>query len=311
MTEIELLRNNHLIDPTLHVWGWEIPVYLFLGGLAAGLMILSAIAGRSEDGPDRTLTRALPFLAPALLSAGMLALMLDLEAKVNVFRFYLVFRPASPMSWGAWILLLIFPATLLLGIARLTSDEWSALLARVSRLASPLTRIRDAAIEREGALRIANTALGIALGTYTGVLLGTLGARALWSSPLLGPLFLASGLSSAAALVMLLAHRDGALAAKARRWDLAAIGAEAALLALFFVGLASGTAGGRAAFDAFFGGTYTAAFVSLVFVPGIVLPAAMEGGHRGAHAGSRVAPVLVLLGGLALRWIFVAAGQSI
>ena len=45
--------------------------------------------------------------------------------------------------------------------------------------------------------------LGIGLGAYTGVLLGTLGARPAWSSAVLGPLFLVSGLSTGAALMML------------------------------------------------------------------------------------------------------------
>ena len=39
MIEFTSTRANLLVDPFLHVWGWEIPVYLFLGGLAAGLLI--------------------------------------------------------------------------------------------------------------------------------------------------------------------------------------------------------------------------------------------------------------------------------
>ena len=42
-------------------------------------------------------------------------LFLDLEHKLFLFRFYTTFQPASPMSWGAWILLLVYPV-LLLGI---------------------------------------------------------------------------------------------------------------------------------------------------------------------------------------------------
>ena len=30
-------RASNLIDPQLRIWGWEIPVYLFLGGMVAGL----------------------------------------------------------------------------------------------------------------------------------------------------------------------------------------------------------------------------------------------------------------------------------
>ena len=48
-----------------------------------------------------------------------------------------------------------------------------------------------------------------ALGIYTGVLLSALGARPFWNSALLGPLFLVSGLSSAAAFTHLVARDRG------------------------------------------------------------------------------------------------------
>jgi formate-dependent nitrite reductase membrane component NrfD len=35
-------RMNHLIDPQLHIWHWHIPLYLFLGGLAAGILFFAA-----------------------------------------------------------------------------------------------------------------------------------------------------------------------------------------------------------------------------------------------------------------------------
>ena len=41
MLEITTTRHNHMIDPILSVWGWEIPVYLFLGGMVAGMMLIS------------------------------------------------------------------------------------------------------------------------------------------------------------------------------------------------------------------------------------------------------------------------------
>jgi formate-dependent nitrite reductase membrane component NrfD len=33
-------RMNPGIDPYLHIWHWQIPLYLFLGGLAAGILFL-------------------------------------------------------------------------------------------------------------------------------------------------------------------------------------------------------------------------------------------------------------------------------
>jgi formate-dependent nitrite reductase membrane component NrfD len=258
------------------VWHWEIAVYLFLGGLTAGIMILGAIAGRHERASKAM--RLLPLLAPIALSAGMLALFLDLGSKLNVFRFYTTFRIASPMSWGAWILVAVYPASIALGLARIG-------ILRMDRRR----------------LEIANVILGIALGAYTGVLLAATGARALWSTRLLAPLFLISGVSTAAALTMLLPitseeHR------KVRRLDVIAIGVELALLALYL---------SEPAAAVLRGGSYTAMFWSFVMFAGLTVPLTIEliECRRRLHA-TVAAPLLILGGGLALRWILVAAGQA-
>src|SRR5512140_80567 len=196
MTELEVMRHNHLIDPQLHIWGWQIPVYLFLGGLTAGVMILASLASRRIAREEMSKwMRWMPFAAPILLSIGMFALFLDLEYKLHVFRFYTTFRITSPMSWGSWILLLIYPATILLGIARRTAEEAGAVSAGLPKRLSPIfSKAYSFAAAKERTLGTWNIALGIALGAYTGILLGSLGARALWSSPVLGPLFLVSGI---------------------------------------------------------------------------------------------------------------------
>ena len=58
-------RMNHLIDPQLNIWHWQIPLYLFLGGMAAGILCIAAlyfIRGREKD--YSTAVRMTPFLAP-------------------------------------------------------------------------------------------------------------------------------------------------------------------------------------------------------------------------------------------------------
>jgi len=201
MNELDVARHSRFVDPQLHVWGWEIPVYLFLGGLAAGAMVLSAVlAGR--PGERSRAARLLTFAAPVLVSLGMGALFLDLANKLHVFRFYLAFRWTSPMSWGAWILLVVYPVTLLAGLGALTDAEADAAAGRAGPLAGPLRAARAFAVARAAPLRRWSIGTGIALGVYTGILLSTLGARALWGSALLGPLFLVSGLSTGAAFMM-------------------------------------------------------------------------------------------------------------
>lgn len=294
MTEIELSRHNPFVDPTLHVWGWQIAVYLFLGGLAAGIMVL---AGSARFRQSRA-ARLLVFVAPVALSIGMLALFDDLEHKLHVFRFYTAFRVTSPMSWGSWILILIYPATILYGLTELDAvpDRFQAIAAFARR--------------HETLLRRTNVALGVALGAYTGILLATLTGRAAWNSLFLAPLFLASGISAGAATAMLLPIGE-VDRVQLRRWDLIAIAAEAIVFGLFFLDLATaGGARGRAAAALFFGGPYTAAFWALVVMAGLAVPAVLEIAERRLNAHYAIAPVLVLAGGFALRWIFVMAGQS-
>jgi formate-dependent nitrite reductase membrane component NrfD len=308
MTEIDVARHNHLLDPRLQVWGWEIPVYLFLGGLAAGVMVLTTLL-LARPGERSRVLRWLPFAAPLLVTIGMLALFLDVEHKLFVWRFYLAFRWTSPMSWGSWILLVVYPVSLLMSLASLADDQAEWLASRVGP-AGPLVRaLRGVAQPRAAALRVASLATGTGLGLYTGILLSTLAARALWNSTILGPLFLVSGLSTGAALLMLfpLQHEERHTLA---RWDLWAIGVELLLLLLFLVGLASGPAASQAAAGLLLGGRYTPAFWALVVVAGLAVPALLEvlEGRR-LLRGSRAAPALVLIGGLALRWIVVSAGQ--
>lgn len=308
MHELTIARHSPLLDPALHVWGWEIPVYLFLGGLAAGTMILTALLAAPGRAPSRA-ARRLVAAAPVLVSVGMLALFLDLERRAHVFRFYLTFRPASPMSWGAWILLVVYPVTLLGALAALDEGDWARVEAVAGPLAPALRGARGFAAARAPALRTLSIATGVALGAYTGILLSTLGARALWSSAMLAPLFLASGLSSGAAFLLLFPVDEGERHLLVR-WDLAAIGVELAVLALFLVGLTTGGAPARDAATLILGGPFTAVFWTLVVAAGLAVPAALELLEGRLHLrATAVVPALVLVGGFALRVILVAAGQ--
>ena len=48
------VRSNPKIDPSLGIWSWEIPAYLFMGGLTAGIMLfasLMVLLARDEEFP--------------------------------------------------------------------------------------------------------------------------------------------------------------------------------------------------------------------------------------------------------------------
>jgi protein NrfD len=310
MNEITSTRHNHLIDPTMHVWGWEIPLYLFLGGVVAGIMIFSGLRllRKGEEKVSVTLS-LMAWVAPIAISLGMFFLWLDLEHPFNAWRFYLTFELSSPMSWGAWVLLGVYPVSILLAWVGSPEGMKTRIREKVSGFGL-FRRIDEWADGSVTLLAKLNVVMGASLGIYTGVLLGTMAARPLWNSALLGPLFLVSGLSTGAAFMLLFGLSDQERKTLGRA-DMALIVIELVLLGLWMVGLATGGSASRGALYVILGGPYTAAFWTLVVALGLLAPLVgewLEFKH-GAVPGKGTA-VLVLLGGFALRWILVFAGQA-
>ena len=316
MNEFTTTRSNSLIDPSMHIWHGEVAAYLFLGGVVAGVMVLMGLSLLTHKGNRRsTHLGLLPWSVPILLSVGMFFLWLDLENPWNAYRFYLVFKPTSPMSWGSWILLAVYPASLALAW-RTTPDALrgraqSWIEGRWSRGGDWLKASSAWVEENTSKVGLANVVAGASLGIYTGMLLGTMAARPLWNSAILGPLFLTSGLSTGAAY-MLLYRLEVSERVLLARVDMGLILAELALIAIWLIGLTSGGSSHREAAHSVLGGPYTAAFWTLVIGFGLVVPFLGEWmEQRRGHVPGRMAALMVLAGGLALRWIIVYAGQHV
>jgi formate-dependent nitrite reductase membrane component NrfD len=209
------------------------------------------------------------------------------------------------MSWGTWILLLVYPA--LIGNLLLGPPAW------LLRFAPALAHWQAALRSRPAVIRmiaVANIALGVGLGTYTGILLSAFGARPLWNSAALGILFLISGLSSAAAFVHLVARNPWERETLAKT-DNVFLTLELIILALFLLGLATSTRVHIAAAHLLLSGPYAPAFWVFVVGMGIVLPLIVQSlavTHRIRHTA--VAPLFVIAGGLFLRFVIVYAGQA-
>ncbi|MBL8786967.1 MAG: polysulfide reductase NrfD [Deltaproteobacteria bacterium] len=314
---LEVLSNRHnpQIDPRLDIWEWQIPAYLFVGGLVAGLMVLMAALElrRKAPAPARA-AQWMPVVALVLISLGMLFLFLDLANKPHVYRFYTAFRPTSAMSWGSWILLLVYPALALLWLGGLDRDRRAWLVGlrlvralRLPRLIAWLTKLAD---QHRRKIVWTTLMVGVGLGVYTGLLLGTMVARPVWNSAVMGPLFLTSGISTGAAL-MLLTPQDETDTHTLVRWDIVAILVELALLVVLLIGFSTGSAAARAVADGFLGGAYTATFWSLVVMVGLVTPLVLNLLEvRRKTPMTAFAPAFVLVGGLVLRILFVASGQA-
>jgi formate-dependent nitrite reductase membrane component NrfD len=305
-TEIESTRRAALAVAE-QFWGWEIPIYLFLGGLVAGLMLTvsAAVILRGRERVTRAMRLGM-LGAPVLLSLGMGALFVDLTYKLHVFRFYTTLRMSAPMSLGSWVLLLVYPVQ----IALVLAVPFEPLTPWIDKIpAAP--RLRALAAEHATKLAWAGVGLGVALGVYTGVLLSATVARPLWSSGALGFLFLASGSSTGVAALMF-AEKDHEANDWLARADLGLIAFELAVMLLWLVGLSTQGPVYREAAALLLSGPWAPAFLGMVVFGGLVVPAALEGlALRGRALHSRLVPALVLGGGLLLRFVIVYAGQEV
>jgi protein NrfD len=298
-------RMNQFIDPHLNIWHWEIPLYLFLGGMAAGILAIAAlyyIRGREHD--YRTAVKLTPFLAPFLLVIGLIALFADLRHKMYFWQLYVNIRLQSPMSWGAWVLMVITPVSFI----------WCALhireiFPRWDWKYKWIYGIEEFFNRHKKPLAWVMLVYALILGIYTGILLSAFNARPLWNTSILGPLFLTSGLSAGAAATLLIS-KEKEERKQFARIDLVLIGIELFLIIHMFMGFLASTQVQTEAAHLFLGGTYTMSFWIFVVILGMLLPAVLEIMELGKYHIPRLIPaILVLFGSLALRFIIVYAGQ--
>ncbi len=316
MNEITVTTNR--ITATGHsigIWNWEVPVYLFLGGLAAGILILVSLVllMKKEEKYGFTAFKMVGAV-PVIMSIGMFALFLDLEHKLYVWRFYTAFRITSVMSWGSWILLLVYPFSLMLTLATVREgfpeiydyirERWGK-----GRLGGVLLSFIAYCEKKRNILAGVSLPVGMMLGIYTGILLSGFGARLFWNSAILGPLFLVSGASTGTALILLLT-KDHAEKKFLTTIDLILIGFELLFIALYLIGMSTSTAYHAKAVSLIMGGELTHLFWIFVVIIGLALPAFFEIMElKGKQIPGALAAVMVLFGGLILRFVLVEAGQ--
>ncbi|MCF6170027.1 MAG: polysulfide reductase NrfD [Bacteroidales bacterium] len=307
MKEELFVSGRHIpnIDPYLSIWHWEIPVYLFLGGLAAGIMFFAGlflVLGREKE-METTVKRA-PFLVPFALVLGLLALFLDLKHQLYFWRLYTTIRIESPMSWGAWTLMLITPLSIVwaAGYIKEAIPGWDWRFGILKQFEALVIKYRKH-------LAWAMMGLSLILGVYTGILLSAFNARPLWNTSILGPLFLVSGLSTGLALTMWMSksHSERKLLSKI---DIVLIGVELFLIIHLLMGfLAAGMVQVEAA-QLFLGGEFTVSFWVFVIIMGLAFPVTLEILELfGYKIPIWIPSLLILFGGLMFRMIMVEAGQ--
>jgi len=177
------------------VWTWEVPAYLFVGGIAGTSAVIAVMAGAAAT--DTTLARDARWIALAGALVSPLLLISDLGRPSRFLYMLRVFKRQSAMSVGAWTLAVFGPAVTasILFRALVSDGSPAAWLTGIIFLSDAVGLVT-----------------GLILVTYTGVLLGAT-AIPVWAANarVLPWLFTASSLGAAASLLELIGHEASAL----------------------------------------------------------------------------------------------------
>lgn len=181
-------------------WTWEIPWYLFTGGMAGASSLLAF--GARMTGRDLLASRA-GGLAAVGATVSPVLLIADLGRPRRFLNMLRVFKPTSAMSMGSWLVAAYGPATV--GAAALNQLGWLPRLGRVADAAAAV--------------------LGAGMGTYTAVLVSDSSIPVWHEARRELPFVFAgsAGASGGAAAILLTPARE---AAPARRLALAGAAVE-------------------------------------------------------------------------------------
>ncbi len=299
-------RTSYYEQPVIHKphWKWLIISYFFLGGIAGGSYVVASIAELVGGSADRRITRAGRFLSLAALLPCPILLILDLGRPERFLNMLRVVKLRSPMSLGSWALVVFggFCTLSVLGEA-----------AEVGILGEDTVLARLVRFVPRRLVGIAGIVPAFFVSGYTGVLLAAT-AVPVWTRNylLMGPLFLASALSSAAAAIALvLAFARGTCRgtlARLERLDTVALLVELSLLVAARANL--GVALSRPLREGRLGSIYRGGVLGL----GLAAPLALQGrthlrGEQPSPAGTVLSSLLVLVGGFLLRYVIVMAGR--
>jgi len=301
-------------------WGLPVILYLFLAGLGAGAVTVSGsvLLRKGGFGASRfAIARCGALIGPLPVMLGTFLIVFELGQPFRALNLFKVIN-LSPMSIGTWLLAtfivlsLLYALTFLPGSAK-PGDRLSPIRKTLAWICVPF---------------------GIGVAIYTGVLLGAMPARPFWNSPILAGLFVFSALSTGTAAIILMGvfnrrtSSDPAVKADYENSSYLLVASDALLLGgelviiflfLMFAHLTIGDVR-HAVSTVLPGGQLAPAFWGLVIGLGLLVPFVIElaqiapkmlygKAFKTILVAEIAAPVAILIGGFALRYIIVVAGQ--
>jgi formate-dependent nitrite reductase membrane component NrfD len=286
-------------------WTWFILLYFFFAGISGGAYVIGTMLRLWGNPADKAASRLAFIISFPLLLLCPILLTLDLGQPLRFWHMLVdvrtgtpAFKLYSPISLGSWGLTVFGLFAFVMFLAAVGEGDylhWRVLAGAGRLMGSVLGKT----------FMVIGAFFGFFVAAYTGVLLAV-SNQPVWSDTwTLGGLFLASGLSGAAATVLLLSRgrRDAAVSDdKLMEADRYFIILELILIALFLI-----TLGGVV--SKVLGGGWI--ILWLVVLIGTLVPLVAE--WRPAmmrQVPPVVMPVLILVGVLALRAVIIFSAQA-
>jgi len=284
-------------------WEWWILAYFLFGGISGGSYAIATLIRLFGAPADQRISRVAYIVSFIALIPCPIFLAVDLGQPLRFWHMLvdtsegaLAFKYWSPMSVGAWVLLIygLFSFVSFLG----------ALAEGGTRALSPFAGFVRGTLG--SVWGIIGTALGLFIAGYTGVLLSVSNVT-VWSDAgwVLGGLFVASALTASAALLLAFVHwrhagEEGTVA-RLEMADRNFAVVEAILVVLFVVSVGIAGTLGKVL------GIWILLWILVVL--GLLAPFAVSRVGAARRWSPVTAPVLTLLGLLAMRAIVIFAPQ--
>ena len=291
-------KNYYGIPPIKRAhWTWQVPIYFWIGGIGAGTQLFATVAqllGHEDD----ALKRASRYTVLVTMLLSPVLLIWDLGRPERFYNMLRILKLRSPMSTQSWSL---FTFGNLGGLIAARQAAEDGLLGDnfLSRLALRLIPAR--------LLTVLALPFGLFVGFNTGNLVSATSVP-IWARNwmLMGPTFLASGLSTALSWLSLVLHLGHWGQAKTlrvlHRAEKAVIVVEGVLIALSLARMSRWS-------KPLFSKEVAPLFVGGTLLAGIAAPFALLASKE-SRSKSMLASVLALAGGLAFRFAIIIAGRK-
>lgn len=290
-----------------HYWEYPIAIYLFLGGLGGGILFLTwLMSSFVYTGIDMSQAIMLPnFVALIAIVIGLFFLVFELGQPPVFYRAYVT--ATSIIKWGAVLLTIASVGDLIWILGNWSSE------AAVLGFLSVFNFLKPVA----GFFYTLAGIAGFGIMVYTGVMLSTLKAHSFWATPALPILFTTSALSTGCAMIMLtlsgwpgvvtnmlVAENSHLMHELLHTVDIILMFCEITILLIMVLSfLGAGNRTQQRVAQRWVKGSYAPFFWIGMIGLGLVFPLLLD--ISGGVAAGVVANVLVLCGGLLLRFLCV------